>query len=131
MQKFIIELGNGFCFEGRQKHILIGDEYFFVDLVFYHRILKCHVLIELKVDSFSHAHVAQLVTYLNYYKSNILEKGDNPPIGILLVTDKNKTLVEYATANDKDRLFVSKYKLKLPSVEELKKFIEDELRGER
>ncbi|MCE5212538.1 MAG: PDDEXK nuclease domain-containing protein [Deltaproteobacteria bacterium] len=131
LQTFIIELGNGFCFEGRQKRILIGDEYFFVDLVFYHRILKCHVLIELKVDSFSHAHAAQLVTYLNYYKSNILEKGDNPPIGILLVTDKNKTLVEYATANDKDRLFVSKYKLNLPSVEELKEFIENELRGER
>lgn len=127
LQAFIIEMGNGFCFEGRQKRILLGDEYFFIDLVFYHRILKCHVLIELKVDSFSHAHAAQLVTYLNYYKSNMMEKGDHPPIGILLVTDKNNTLVEYATANDKDRLFVSKYKLSLPSEEELKRFIENEL----
>jgi predicted nuclease of restriction endonuclease-like (RecB) superfamily len=129
LQQFIIELGNGFCFEARQKRILIGGEYFFVDLVFYHRILKCHVVIELKVDSFSHAHVSQLVTYLNFYKQNMMEEGDNPPIGILLVTDKNTALVEYATANEKDRLFVSKYKLNLPSEEDLKMFIEKELKG--
>lgn len=128
LQQFIIELGNGFCFEARQKRILIGDEYFFIDIVFYHRILKCHVLVELKVDSFNHAHASQLVTYLNYYKTNLMESGDNSPIGILLVTDKNKALVEYATANDKDRLFVSKYKLNLPSEEELKAFLENELR---
>ena len=128
LQQFIIELGNGFCFEARQKRILIGDEYFFIDIVFYHRILKCHVLVELKVDSFNHAHASQLVTYLNYYKTNMMESGDNPPIGILLVTDKNTALVEYATANDKDRLFVSKYKLNLPSEEELKAFLENELR---
>ncbi|MDD4155887.1 MAG: PDDEXK nuclease domain-containing protein [Candidatus Cloacimonetes bacterium] len=127
LQDFILELGNGFCFEARQKRILIGDEYFFVDLVFYHRILKCHVIIELKVDSFSHSHVSQLITYLNYYKSKIMESGDNPPVGILLVTDKNNALVEYATANEKDRIFVSKYKLILPSEEELKKFIEEEI----
>lgn len=130
LQEFIIELGNGFCFEGRQKRILIGEEYFFVDLVFYHRILKSHVLIELKVDSFSHSHVSQLVTYLNFYKKNMMEENDNPPIGILLVTDKNTALVEYATANEKDRLFVSKYKLNLPSEEDLKTFIENELRKE-
>jgi predicted nuclease of restriction endonuclease-like (RecB) superfamily len=129
LQQFIIELGNGFCFESRQKRILIGEEYFFVDLVFYHRILKAHVLIELKVDSFSHAHVSQLVTYLNFYKQNMMEDGDNPPIGILLVTDKNTALVEYATANEKDRLFVSKYKLNLPSEQDLKMFIERELQG--
>jgi predicted nuclease of restriction endonuclease-like (RecB) superfamily len=129
LQQFIIELGNGFCFEARQKRILIGEEYFFVDLVFYHRILKCHVVIELKVDSFSHAHVSQLVTYLNFYKQNMMEEGDNPPIGILLVTDKNTALVEYATANEKDRLFVSKYKLNLPSEQDLKRFIEEELKG--
>jgi predicted nuclease of restriction endonuclease-like (RecB) superfamily len=129
LQQFIIELGNGFCFEARQKRILIGGEYFFVDLVFYHRILKCHVVIELKVDSFSHSHVSQLVTYLNFYKQNMMEEGDNPPIGILLVTDKNTALVEYATANEKDRLFVSKYKLTLPSEQDLKMFIERELQG--
>jgi predicted nuclease of restriction endonuclease-like (RecB) superfamily len=130
LQQFIIELGNGFCFEARQKRLLIGDEYFFVDLVFYHRVLKCHVLIELKVDSFNHGHASQLVTYLNYYRQNLMEETDNPPIGILLVTDKNTALVEYAAANEKDRLFVSKYKLQLPSVQELKTFIENELQKE-
>lgn len=130
LQQFIIELGNGFCFEARQKRILIGDEHFFIDIVFYHRILKCHVLIELKVNNFNHSQASQLVTYLNYYKTNMMEPGDNPPIGILLVTDKNKALVEYATANDKDRLFVSKYKLTLPSEEELKSFLEKELKKE-
>jgi predicted nuclease of restriction endonuclease-like (RecB) superfamily len=129
LQQFILELGNGFCFEARQRRILMGEEYFFVDLVFYHRILKCHILIELKVDRFSHAHVSQLVTYLNFYKQNMMEEGDNPPIGILLVTDKNTALVEYATANEKDRLFVSKYKLNLPSEQDLKMFIEKELKG--
>ncbi len=128
LQQFIVELGNGFCFEARQKRVLIGDEYFFIDIVFYHRILKCHVLVELKVDSFDHSHASQLVTYLNYYKKNMMEDGDNPPIGILLVTDKNTALVEYATANEKDHLFVSKYKLNLPSEEELKSFLEKELK---
>jgi len=130
LQQFIIELGNGFCFEARQKRLLIGDEYFFVDLVFYHRILKSHILIELKVDSFNHGHASQLVTYLNYFRQNLMEESDNPPIGILLVTDKNTALVEYATANEKDRLFVSKYKLQLPSEQELKEFLENELRKE-
>lgn len=130
LQSFMLELGYGFCFEARQKRILIGDEYFFIDLVFYHRILKCHVLVELKVDSYNHSHASQLITYLNYYRANIMEKADNPPIGILLVTDKNNALIEYATANEKDRLFVSKYKLNLPSEEELKAFIENEIKAE-
>jgi len=127
LQQFILELGNGFCFEARQKRILIGDEYYFADLVFYHRILKCHIIIELKVDSFNHSHASQLITYLNYFKKNQMEEGDNPPIGILLVTDKNTALVEYATASDRDRVFVSKYKFKLPKEDELKLFIEKEL----
>lgn len=127
LHSFLLELGYGFCFEARQKRILIGDEYFFIDLVFYHRVLKCHVLIELKVDSFSHSYTSQLVTYLNYYKKNIVEKDDNPPVGILLITDKNTALVEYATANDKDRVFVSRYHLQLPTEKELKEFIEREL----
>jgi predicted nuclease of restriction endonuclease-like (RecB) superfamily len=82
LQAFMLELGHGFCFEARQKRITIGDEYFFVDLVFYHRILKCHVLIELKVEGFKHVNLAQLNTYLNYYKKNEKEEDDNPPVGI-------------------------------------------------
>ncbi len=129
LEKFILELGNGFCFEARQKRILIGDEYFFVDMVFYHRILKCHVLIELKVDKFNAGYASQLKTYLNYFSKNIKTKNDNPPIGILLVTDKNKALVEYAGAGISDKMFVSKYAVALPSKKQLENFIKKELKN--
>ncbi|NLJ83127.1 MAG: DUF1016 domain-containing protein [Bacteroidales bacterium] len=129
LRDFILELGNGFCLETRQKRILIGDEYYFIDLVFYHRILKCHVLIDLKVDGFNHGHAAQLNTYLNYYKNKVKENDDNDPVGILLVTGQNKTLVEYATAGMDKNLFVSKYLLKLPSVEKLKALITQEIKN--
>lgn len=114
MQQVIMELGEGFCFEARQKRILIGDEYYFIDLVFYHRILKCHVLIELKVDGFDHGHMGQLNTYLNYYNDQIKQTDDRPAIGILMVTEQNKALVQYATAGIEETLFVKDYKLKLP-----------------
>ncbi len=127
LQEFMLELGHGFCFESRQKRILIGDEYFFVDLVFYNRKLKCHVLIELKTDSFSHGYLGQLNTYLNWYKKNEMDGDDNPPVGILLCTEKNSALVEYAIADSDNNLFVSKYQLELPDKEELKKLIEKEL----
>ncbi|MEJ2746170.1 MAG: PDDEXK nuclease domain-containing protein, partial [bacterium] len=89
LQDFLIELGRGFCFEARQKRIRIGDEFFFVDMVFYHRILKCHVLIELKVDAFKHEYLGQLNTYVNWFRKNEIAAGDNPPVGILLCTRKN------------------------------------------
>ncbi|MCB9232696.1 MAG: DUF1016 family protein [Bacteroidia bacterium] len=127
LQEFILELGHGFCFEARQKRIVMGDEYFFIDLVFYHRIIKCHVLIELKVDAFNHSNVGQLNTYLNYYKREVMTEGDNPPVGILLVTGKNDALVEYATMGMDPNLFVSKYKLQLPEVGELRQFLLNEL----
>jgi hypothetical protein len=104
----------------------MGDEYFFVDLVFYHRILKCHVLIELKVDEFSHQHIGQLNTYVTWYKKNMMAPGDNPPIGILLCTKKSDTkhsIVEYALAGMDNRLFVSRYAVALPKKEEIEKFI--------
>ena len=81
---FMLELGHGFCLEARPERILIGDEYFFIDLVFYHRLLKCHVLIDLKIEEFTHANPGQLNTYLNYYKAECNTSGDNPPVGILL-----------------------------------------------
>lgn len=127
LQSFILELGRGFCFEARQKRITIGDVYFFVDLVFYHRFLKCHVLIELKVEEFNHINFGQLNTYLNYYKKNEIQPDDNPPVGILLCTDKNHSLVEYATAGLDKNLFVSKYQVVLPTKDELQKFIENEI----
>jgi predicted nuclease of restriction endonuclease-like (RecB) superfamily len=127
LQEFLIELGHGFCFEARQKRILIGDEYYFIDLVFYHRILKCHVLVDLKVEEFKHSNVGQLNTYLNYYKDVIVQPSDNPPVGILLVTDKNDALVQYATAGMNENLFVQKYLLELPSKQQLENYILKEL----
>ena len=128
LEAFILELGHGFCFEGRQQRILIGDEYYFIDLVFYHRILKCHVLFELKTEPFSHEHIGQLKTYVNYYKKEVQRPDDNPPVGILLVTHKNEALVEYAISDADYDLFVSKYLVELPTKEQLNAFILKELR---
>ena len=127
LQDFLLELGNGFCFEARQKRISIENEHDRVDLVFYHRILKCHVLIDLKIREFSHADVGQMNFYLNYFKNEISEPADNPPVGLILCANKNNTKVEYATAGLDNQLFVSKYKINLPSIEEIRVFIEDEL----
>ena len=129
LQQFISELGNGFCFEARQKRILIGDEYYFIDLVFYHRVLKCHVLVELKTENAKHEHIGQLKSYLQYYKKKIQEENDNPPVGILLVTNQNKTLVEYAIADSDLDIFVSKYQLQLPDKAKLEAFINNELKN--
>lgn len=127
IEDFLLELGTGFCFEARQKRISIENEHDRVDLVFYHRILKCHVLVDLKVRAFSYADVGQMNFYLNYYKNEISSKSDNPPIGIILCTDKNHTKVEYATAGLDENMFISKYKIVLPSINELEKFIDEEI----
>lgn len=127
LQEFLLEMGHGFCFEARQKRILIGDELFFIDLVFYHRVLKCHVLVELKVDEFTHEHLGQLNTYVSWFKRNEMAPGDNPPVGILLCTGKNRTLVEYALADMDNNLFVSKYQLELPKKEEIRKFLKEQV----
>ena len=128
LQQFLLELGNGFCFEARQKRILIGDEYYYIDLVFYHRILKCHVLVDLKLDQFSHQYAGQLNSYIDFYRKNIKQKRDKKPIGILLCTGGNKTLVEYATAGLSKNLFIAEYKVNLPSEKELKDFITQKLK---
>jgi predicted nuclease of restriction endonuclease-like (RecB) superfamily len=127
LEDFLIELGYGFCFEARQKRIIIGDEYYYCDLVFYHRILKCHVLVEIKIGSFSHEHIGQLKTYVNYYRKEVMRADDNPPVGILLITNKNQALVEYAMADSDIDIFVSKYALELPTKEQLIRFINDEI----
>ncbi|MDP2888237.1 MAG: PDDEXK nuclease domain-containing protein [Bacteroidota bacterium] len=119
IQSFLLELGNGFCFEARQKRITVGNEHDRIDLVFYHRILKCHVLIDLKVRAFSHADVGQMNFYLNYYKQKMKETGDSDPVGIVLCTQKDHEKVQYATAGLDNHLFVSKYMLALPTEEEL------------
>lgn len=130
LQHFLLELGKGFCFEARQQRIAVDNEYFFIDLVFYHRLLKCHVLIELKTEKFKHTHVGQLNFYLNYYKKYEMIEGDNPPVGILLCTTRDSERVEFATAGLDNQVFVSKYKLVLPTEEELKLFIQKELKNE-
>jgi predicted nuclease of restriction endonuclease-like (RecB) superfamily len=126
LKSFILELGHGFCFEAQQKRIVIGGEYFFIDLVFYHRILKCHIIIELKIDEFNHTNAGQLNTYIQYYKTNEQREDDNPPIGILLCTNKNEELVQYALGGMDENLFVSQYKTVLPSTAELKNFLQEE-----
>ena len=123
LQRFLLEMGHGFCFEARQKRILIDGDYFFADLVFYHRILKCHVIVELKIDKFRHEYASQLNLYLNYYKAEVMQPDDNPPIGILLCTEKGDTMVKYATAGLDPNIFVQKYMIELPSEEEIKRFI--------
>ncbi len=127
LQEFLLELGHGFCFEARQQRIVIGGEYCFVDLVFYHRVLKCHVLVELKVDAFRHEYLGQLNTYVNWYRRHAATPGDNPPVGILLCTRKNHALVEYALAGMDNKLFVRKYQLELPKKEEIRKFLESQM----
>ncbi|MBN2857845.1 MAG: DUF1016 family protein, partial [Candidatus Delongbacteria bacterium] len=127
VQEFLLELGHGFCFEARQKKILIGRKNYFVDLVLYHRILKCHVLIELKLEEFSHENIGQLNTYLSWYKENAMTEDDNPPVGILLCTHKENALVKFALAGMDNSLFVSKYQLELPKKEDMQKFINENM----
>jgi predicted nuclease of restriction endonuclease-like (RecB) superfamily len=126
LQTFLLEMGRGFCFESRQKRITFDNTHYRIDLVFYHRILKCHVLIDLKLGEFTHADSGQMNVYLNYYKENEAYEGDNPPIGIILCATKNESLVRYATANLPHKLFVSKYMVNLPSETELEKIIKEE-----
>jgi predicted nuclease of restriction endonuclease-like (RecB) superfamily len=127
LEGFLLELGHGFCFEARQKRILIGESLYFVDLVFYHRVLKCHVLIELKLAEFNHENIGQLNTYVSWYRKHMMSEGDNPPIGILLCTKKDHALVEYALSAIDNDIFVSKYLLELPKKEDMQRFIDAQL----
>lgn len=127
LQDFLLELGKGFCFEARQKRMIIDDEYYFADLVFYNRLLHCSVIVELKNDEFRHEYLGQLNAYVSYYKENEMHDGDNPPVGILLCTRKGKKMVEYAIAGMDNNLFVSTYMLQLPDKATLEKFLRDEM----
>lgn len=123
LQEFLLELGKGFCFEARQKRMIIDDEYYYADLVFYNRILHCNVIVELKNDEFKHADLSQLNAYVSYYRENEMNKGDNPPVGILLCTRKGEKMVEYALAGLDNKLFVSTYMLSLPDEKTLQEFL--------
>lgn len=126
LQNFLLEMGRGFCFEARQKRITFDNTHYRIDLVFYNRILKCHVLLDLKIGEFSHADAGQMNVYLNYYKENEAHEGDNSPVGIILCAGKNETLVKYATTGLSHQVFVSKYLVNLPSETELERIIEEE-----
>ena len=130
LQEFILEMGLGFCFEARQKKILIDDQYYKVDLVFYHRILKCHVLVELKPRNFDYADAAQLGVYLAYYRKNVCRPDDNPPVGILLCTEAGREMAEYVSTFIDPALFVSKYELELPPKERIVEFLRKENKTE-
>ena len=126
LQTFLLELGKGFCFEARQKRLTFDNKHYRIDLVFYHRVLRCNVLIDLKLGEFTHADAGQMNVYLNYYKTNETNEGDNPPVGIILCASKNENLVKYATTGLPQQVFVNKYMLNLPNEEELRSIIEQE-----
>ncbi len=119
LQQFLLELGKGFAFIGRQYKITLGNRHFFVDLVFYHRILKCFVLIDLKRGEIDHQDIGQMNLYLNYFRKEENVEGDNEPVGIVLGAFKDQILVEYATENIENQLLVSKYQVYLPDKKEL------------
>ena len=129
LQAFLLELGKGFAFVGQQYRISLNNTHYRVDLVFYHFILKCFVLIDLKVDKLKHYDVGQMNMYLNYFKTEVSTENDNEPIGIILTTDKDEILVEYALGGITNQLFVSKYQIYLPNraslEEQLKTILED------
>jgi predicted nuclease of restriction endonuclease-like (RecB) superfamily len=124
LQQFLLELGTGFCFEARQKRITVGNKHNYIDLVFYQRRLRCHVLIDMKTRPFTHGDAGQMNFYLNWWKKNGMERGDSPPVGIILCSDREKTEVEFATAGMDNKLFVSRYLVALPSAKQLQEFIE-------
>lgn len=124
LQRFLLELGRGFCFEARQFRMTEGLKHHRVDLVFYHRRLRCHVLIDLKVRPFQPGDAGQMNFYVNWFKANMMESGDNPPVGMLLCSDHDGAEVEFATAGMDRQLFVSRYLTALPSVEQMRAFLE-------
>ena len=128
LQEFLLELGRGFCFVARQKLMRYEDEDFYLDLVFYHSILKCHVLIDLKVGKLTHGDVGQMDSYIRMFDALYKNSDDNPTIGIILCSQKNEAIVKYSVLNDAQQVFASKYRLTLPSAEELQREIEEERR---
>src|SRR3989344_2408343 len=128
LQKFLLELGQGFSFVARQKRFTIDNDHFYIDLLFYNIHLRCYVIIELKTTKFKHEDVGQINFYINYVKKELNKEGDNEPIGIILCTEKNNVQVEYATSGMSNKMFVSKYKLYLPSKEELENKLREALK---
>ncbi|MDO4290081.1 MAG: PDDEXK nuclease domain-containing protein [Eggerthellaceae bacterium] len=119
LQRFLLELGRGFAFEARQKRITFDGRHFYIDLVFYNYLMRCFVLIDLKMGDLTHQDLGQMQMYVNYYTRELMNEGDNPPIGIVLCADKSDSIVEYTLPEGNDQVFAAKYLPYLPSKEEL------------
>jgi Uncharacterized conserved protein len=130
LEKFLLELGKGFTFVGRQYRVMVNNTPYRVDLVFYHRILRCFVLIDLKINEVKHDDIGQMNMYMGYFAKEENYEGDNPPIGIIMSKNKDELLVEYATYGMNSQLFVSKYQLYLPNKEELRALINAQLENQ-
>ena len=129
LEKFLLELGKGFAFVSRQERITLDGDHFYIDLVFYHTVLKCFVLIDLKVGKLSHADLGQIQFYVNYYDRERRTEGDNPTLGLILCPDKNDAVVKYTLGEQQEHnIFTSRYQLHLPTVEELENELRRELR---
>ncbi len=123
LQEFLLELGKGFFFVARQKRITLDGDHFYIDLVFYNRLARCFVLIDLKVGKMTHQDIGQMQMYVNYYKRTQLLEGENEPIGIILCAEKNDAVVKFTLPESQEQIFVSKYKLYFPTEDELKREI--------
>jgi predicted nuclease of restriction endonuclease-like (RecB) superfamily len=127
VQEFLLELGKGFSFVARQYRISVDSDHFYIDLVFYNYILKCFLLIDLKIGKLTHKDIGQMDFYVRYAEDNIKVEGDNPTIGLILCTEKNETIVKYSVLNENKQMFASRYKLYLPTEEELAREIKHEI----
>ena len=129
LQQFLLELGRGFCFVARQKLMRYDDEDFYIDLVFYHCVLKCYVLIDLKVGKLTHGDVGQMDSYIRMFDDLVRLPDDNPTIGLILCSEKNEAIARYSTLADGKQMFASRYQFELPSVEELEGYLVQKRKG--
>ena len=128
LQEFLLELGRGFCFVARQKLMRFDDDDFYLDLVFYHSILKCYVLIDLKIGKLTHQDVGQMDSYIRMFDALQKNDDDNPTLGIILCSEPNETIAKYSVLNDNKQIFASKYLYNLPTIEELQDYIQTQRR---
>ena len=129
LQSFLLELGKGFAFIGRQQRITLNNKHYYVDLVFYHTKLKCYVLIDLKIGEVEYEHIGQMKLYLGYFEKEVNDEMDNKPIGIILSEEKDDIMVEYSMLNDTSKLIVSKYQLYLPKIDDLRMKVKEVMNG--
>lgn len=126
LSRFLLELGKGFTFVGRQKRITLDGDHFYIDLVFYNTVLRCYVLIDLKIGKLAHQDIGQMQMYVNYYDRELKQKNDNPTVGLVLCEDKKEAVVRYTLPKENNQIFASKYKLYLPTEKELRRELLEE-----